>query len=133
MRRLGLGGASAARHAFAAVGLWGACVTAAHGDCIIVQERSPQYAAHGAMHFGSADDVPGLLQCSSPLDKSQPTFAIPIYAYNLREGADAFELALRLPRAPLGFDPGPGILIAAITAESSDGAYLAALRLESAG
>jgi hypothetical protein len=68
-----------------------------------------------------------------PLDPSALAFSIPIYAYNLWAGADAFDLALTLPRAPLGFDPGPAIVHAALDlAPGRNGAILVGLHLESA-
>lgn len=131
MRRLGLRRAFAARRAFAVTGLWAASIATAHADCVVVAERAPKYAPHVALHFGAAEDVPSDLQSCSPYVKTLPSFSIPIYAYNLGEGADAFDLALRLPRAPLGFDPGPAIVRATLGITTGGTGVLAGLRLES--
>lgn len=132
MQRLGLRRAFAARRAFAVAGLWAASFASAHADCVVVQERTPKYAPHVALHFGGAANVPSNLVCCSPFDKGVPSFSIPIYAYNLGEGAGAFELALRLPRAPLGFDSGAGIVRVTLDITTDGTDVLAALHLESA-
>ena len=82
----------------------------AGAQCILVRERGgPEYAPHFVLHFGDADGVPRDIRCSTSLDKEKPTFDVPIYAYNLWEGADAFDLAVRTPLPPVAFDPGAGI------------------------
>ena len=83
--------------------------TSAAAQCVLVRERDPRYAPHVAMHFGDASDVPLHIQCAAVLDKGLPALCVPLYAYNLWEGATAFEFALRSPRAPIGFDRGPDI------------------------
>jgi len=99
---------------FAAVAAGAAIVASsalpAAAQCILVRERGGLlYAPHFVLHFGDASAVPRHLQSSTALDKDLPTFFVPIYAYNLWEGAQAFELSLRTPVAPLGFDRGPDI------------------------
>jgi hypothetical protein len=133
MRRLGLGRSFAAWCAFAAFVLWTAHASVAHADCIVVQERTPQSSPHVVLHFGGPADVPTELQCVARLDRGADSFSIPIYAYNLWAGADAFELALALPRAPLGIDPGPAIVHAALdVAPGRDGGVLVGLQFASA-
>ncbi len=83
--------------------------TGAAAQCVLVREREPRYAPHVAMHFGDASDVPLHVQCAAALDKGLPGLCVPLYAYNLWEGATAFEFALRSPNAPIGFDRGPEI------------------------
>jgi hypothetical protein len=82
----------------------------ATAQCILVRERGgPEYAPHFVVHFGNPSDLPRTIQCATSLDKNLPAFCVPVYAYNLWDGADAFDLALRTPEAPLAFDPGPSI------------------------
>src|SRR5262245_53992437 len=134
MRRLGLGRAIAARSALSAFGLWLASAAVTHATCIIVQERTPHYAPHVVLHFGADADVPTDLQCAGRIDDGAETFAIPIYAYNLWSGADAFDLALTLPAARTGFDPGPAIVHAGLDlAPARTGGILVGLHLETAG
>jgi hypothetical protein len=82
----------------------------AAAQCILVQERGgPQYAPHFVLHFGEPGDVPLHIACSTSLDKELPTLCVPIYAYNLWEGATAFEFALHTPVSPVGFDRSSAI------------------------
>src|SRR5262245_3574637 len=134
MPRLGLAGGVVARRTVTAFGLWAASASMAHATCVLVQERTPRYAPHVALHFGADADVPTDLQCATGIDAGAGTFAIPIYAYNLWVGADAFDLALTLPQAPLGIEPGPGIARAVLdVVPGRDGGVLVGLHFESDG
>jgi hypothetical protein len=100
-------------HGWIAAGL-AALLTAPIGEataqCILVRERGgPEYAPHFVLHFGAQSDLPRNIQCSASVDKELPVFCVPVYAYNLWDGADAFELALQTPQPPIEFDPGPAI------------------------
>lgn len=103
-----------------ALGLVGATADSGSGDCIVVHERTPQYTPHVAIHFGPPADVPRDIRCATTIDRNADTFCVPLYAYNLWDGVSAFELALRLPVAPLAFDADPAI--ASSTVEISPGA-----------
>lgn len=113
--------------------LAGGSVPAARAQCLLVRERTPQYAPHLAMHFGPVGQIPGNLQCASALDKRVPTLCVPLYAYNLWEGATAFELAIRTPTVPAGFDRGPDILDVAMTVDLDGAGARTSLRLRGAG
>jgi hypothetical protein len=101
-------------------------------DCIVVRERTPQYAPHVVIHFGVETTVPRDVQCATSLDDNAGSFCIPIYAYNLWEGATAFDLALRLPSPPTGFEAGPAIASATLEVAPGITDVVAGLRLECA-
>jgi hypothetical protein len=83
----------------------------ARAECDATHARAGRLEGpHFALHFGDGIDVPSHLQTTAPLDKGAPSLCVPMYAYNLGAGADAFDLALRTPGAPLGFEAAPGIL-----------------------
>lgn len=110
-----------------------ATATVAQAQCLLVRERSPQYAPHLAMHFGEVGEIPRNLQCASALDKRLPTLCVPIYAYNLWEGAASFELAIRTPMPPAGFDRGPDIMDVSMTVNVDAEGARTSLRLRGAG
>jgi len=108
-------------------------VSTARGQCVLVRERTPQYAPHLAMHFGDVAEIPRNLQCASALDKRLPTLCVPIYAYNLWEGATSFELAIRTPMPPVGFDRGPEIMDVTMTVNIDAEGARTSLRMRGAG
>lgn len=142
-RCAGLVGLPPARRAQQVAATIGALITAtwlgaalapgvAAAQCVVVRERGgPLYASHLALHFGDAEDVPRNVQCATPLDKDLPSFCVPLYAYNLWEGADTFEIALRTPQPPAGFDRGPGIMGVEMTVSQETGSAVTSLRLTS--
>jgi hypothetical protein len=104
----------------------------APAQCVVVRERGgPMYASHLALHFGDAEDVPSNLQCATSLDKDLPSLCVPIYAYHLWEGADTFEIALRTPGPPAGFDRGPSIMGVEMSVRQEAGSAVTSLRLTS--
>lgn len=115
-----------------AVGLAGASVAGrATADCIIVHERAPSYMPRIAVHFGPESDVPGAVQCATAIDPGAATFCVPIYAYNLRDGATDFEFAVRLPSAPLEFIADPAFDEVTLTVSAGTQGVVAGLRLVS--
>ena len=83
---------------------------APRAQCVLVRERGgAAYTPHVVIHFGDPAGVPGDLQPASSIDRTQPSLCVPIYAYDLWEGANLVEFALHTPLAPAGFEPGPGI------------------------
>lgn len=106
---------------------------AAWAQCVLVRERTPQYAPHLAMHFGDAGEIPHNLQCATTLDKRLPTLCVPIYAYNLWQGAASFELAIRTPMPPAGFDRGADIMDVSMTVTVDAEGARTSLRLRGAG
>lgn len=99
-----------ARHAGAAavLSIAAAASQALAGECLLVQERgTPAPKPHLVLHFGDPADVPARIQCATGVDKNQASFCVPVYAYNLWEGASEFEFSIRTPQPPLGFDRGP--------------------------
>ena len=82
----------------------------AGAQCVLVRERDGSaYTPHIAIHFGDPADVPAHIQSSASLDKRESSLCVPLYAYDLWEGADEVELSLHTPQAPLGFDLGADI------------------------
>jgi hypothetical protein len=117
---------------FVACGLaLGLCLAApAAAQCVLVRERNaPDFAPHIALHFGTPAEVPVAIQCATSLDKNLPTLCIPIYAYNLREGARGFEFAIRTPRAPIGFDRGEAIVLLELRIDEGPEGATTSLRL----
>jgi hypothetical protein len=107
-----------------------ATVHEAVAQCILVQERGgPEYAPHFVLHFGEAGDVPLHIACSTSLDKELPTLCVPIYAYNLWEGAEAFEFALRTPVSPVGFDRSAAITNVEMSVSPETSGALTSLKL----
>jgi hypothetical protein len=99
-------------------------------QCILVQERGgPEYAPHFVLHFGEPGDVPLHIVCSTSIDKDLPTLCVPIYAYDLWEGAAEFEFALRSPVAPTGFDHGPEITTVEMNVSPDPQGALVSLKL----
>jgi hypothetical protein len=97
-----------------------------------VRERGgPSYTPHFVLHFGDPSELPLRVQCAAPLDKSLSSMSIPIYTYELREGARAFDFALRAPGRTEGFDPAPGIRILDIRTETNETETITSLRLTS--
>ncbi len=122
-----------ARGRFAALLALAAVVHAssAGAQCVLVRERNTTapYVPHIALHFGAAADVPRHVMCASPLDKGAGTFCVPVYAYNLWEGADTFEFSVTTPSAPLGFERGPGITSFEMSVQDNEGGVSTSLRL----
>lgn len=85
-----------------------------------------------ALHFGAPEDIPTHIQTRVPLGKTPSDLCVPIYAYNLGAGADRFEFAVRAPRAPLGFEAGPGIVEQVLETTVRDDGVVANLRLVAA-
>ena len=116
-----------------------ACVLAsglapgAQAQCLLVRERVPHYAPHLAMHFGDVSEIPRNVQCASALDKRLPTLCVPIYAYNLWEGATSFELAIRTPMPPVGFDRGPQVMDVTMTVNLDAEGACTSLRMRGSG
>ena len=103
---------------------------AARAQCVLVAERGgSSYTPHIAIHFGDPADVPAHIQNSAPLDKRETSLCVPIYAYDLWEGADAVELSLHTPRAPLGFDLGADISSVTMSRETDASGVTTSLTL----
>lgn len=99
-------------------------------ECILVQERGiPSPKSHLTLHFGDPEDVPARIQCATGVDKNQGSFCVPVYAYNLWEGATEFEFSIHTPQPPLGFDRSPFITGVEMGFESVTGGTRTNLRL----
>jgi len=103
----------------------------ADAQCVLVRERNTTapYVPHIALHFGAAADVPRHVLCASPLDKGAGTFCVPVYAYDLWEGADTFEFSVTTPTSPIGFERGPGITSFEMSVHDTNGGVATSLRL----
>ena len=102
----------------------------AGADCLLVRERDAAAPTpHLALHFGNPADVPRLIQCATSLDKNLPTLCVPIYAYNLWDGASGFQFAISTPRPPIGFDRGSEIMVLQMKVDESNGGALTSLDL----
>jgi len=111
-----------------------ATAPASVAQCILVQERGgPEYAPHFVLHFGEPGDVPLHIACSTALDKELPTLCVPIYAYNLWEGAEVFEFALRTPVSPVGFDRSAAITTVEMIVTPETHGSLTSLKLAADG
>ena len=122
-----------ARGRFAALLALAAVVHAssASAQCVLVRERdtTPPYVPHIALHFGAEADVPRKVVCASQLDKGAGTFCVPVYAYDLWEGADSFEFSITTPASPLGFERGPNITSYEMSVQDVYGGVATSLRL----
>jgi hypothetical protein len=54
---------------------------------------------------------------------------VPIYAYNLWEGASGFQFAISTPRPPIGFDRGAEIMVLQMKVDDVNGAAITSLDL----
>jgi hypothetical protein len=109
------------------------CGTAARADCLLVRERERvDLVPHLALHFGDPADVPLHIQCSTSRDKNASSLCVPIYAYNLGEGVGGFRFALQTPVPPVGFERGPGILVADMNVDTATGAAITSFDLTAA-
>ena len=119
-------GRSAALLALAAV----VHASSAGAQCVLVRERdTTPYVPHIALHFGAAADVPRQVLCASPLDKGAGSFCVPVYAYDLWEGADTFEFSVTTPSGPIGFERSPAIRSYEMSVEDVIGGISTSLRL----
>jgi hypothetical protein len=122
-------GRFAVAFAFATV----AHAAAAGAQCVLVRERDGAlYVPHLALHFGAATDVPRNVLCASPLDKGAGSFCVPVYAYDLWEGADRFEFSVTTPASPLGFERGPAIASYEMSVQDDPTGVVTSLRLYAA-
>jgi hypothetical protein len=106
----------------------------AGADCMLVRERAAIVPVpHFALHFGESSEVPRRIRCSTSIDKNLPTLCVPIYAYNLWDGATGFQFAISSPKPPIGFDRGPEIVGVAMIVEATPAGAVTSIDLATNG
>jgi hypothetical protein len=104
----------------------------ARARCFFEHDHSGSgYAPCFVVHFADPSELPLRVACSTTPDPSRPELCIPVYAYDLWDGADAFEFSISTPEPPLGFDPGPGIELSKIKIDMAPDVAVTSLQLGS--